>query len=236
MLKDLLYESDTIPFFYKYLKEKGYSSQLIYQYVKSGWLDKIGPGVYKKRGKRLDPILIIKAMQEQLNKNLHIGAQSALFLLKKSHYIKFNNTYNIFYSNFRLNKWLTSLKYFDFIKSNIFKDNIQGFTKIENGPKISSLERAFIEMASLIPSNASFDEMIKTMELTPNLRSQLIQELLENCTSVKAKRLFLYTAETISHKWFNKLNIDKIDIGSGPRQIVKNGIYIKKYNIYIPRI
>jgi hypothetical protein len=73
------------------------------------------------------------------------------------------------------------------------------------------------------------------MKLMPNLRADLIQELLVNCLSIKAKRLFLFIAEICRHKWFYKLDINKIEIGTGARQIAKNGIYIKKYKICVPR-
>ncbi|MCK4796487.1 MAG: type IV toxin-antitoxin system AbiEi family antitoxin domain-containing protein [Spirochaetes bacterium] len=236
MIKNLLLESDKTIFFFDYLKTQGYSAQLLYQYVKSGWLEKIVKGVYKIRGKKIEPIQIINALQNQLNKKLYISAQSALLLHKKTHYLKFNNLYFVFYSDFRLNKWLNSLAYFKFIKCDLFNNDKIGFTTVENGLKISSIERAFIEMAFLIPLHASYEEMLKTMELAPNLRASLLQELLESCNSIKAKRLFLHISETVKHNWFKKLDISKISLGSGTRQLVKDGIYIKKYDIYVPRI
>jgi hypothetical protein len=236
MLKQLLLQINDQPVFFEYLNKNGYSKQLIYKYVKNGWLDRVAKGVYKKKGVVLKPLNIVKAIIEQLNIDFHIGAQSALYLQKTSHYLKFNEHYFLFYlDNRSKNSWLASLKYFIFIRDNIFKNNELGLIWSEDKVKISVSERALLEMASLIPKQASIDEFLQIMKLLPNLRANLIQELLVNCLSIKAKRLFLFIAEVCKHKWFYKLDINKIDIGNGARQIVKNGIYIKKYKICVPK-
>ncbi|MFR9534110.1 MAG: type IV toxin-antitoxin system AbiEi family antitoxin domain-containing protein, partial [Rikenellaceae bacterium] len=66
------------------------------------------------------------------------------------------------------------------------------------------------------------------------LRPKLLQQLLELCSSVKVKRLFLYMAEKSGHSWFRSLDLDKIDLGSGKRMIEKNGVYNSKYMITLP--
>jgi hypothetical protein len=73
------------------------------------------------------------------------------------------------------------------------------------------------------------------MEGLNNFHPLQVQSLLEKCTSVKVKRLFLYLAEKAGHEWFNKLDLNKIDVGSGKRSIVKEGVYIKKYLITVPK-
>ncbi|MEI8027683.1 MAG: type IV toxin-antitoxin system AbiEi family antitoxin domain-containing protein [Pseudomonadota bacterium] len=49
------------------------------------------------------------------------------------------------------------------------------------------------------------------------------------------KGLFLHLAEKINHPWFKKLNLEKIDLGSGKRVIFENGVLDKKYNITVPK-
>ncbi len=68
-----------------------------------------------------------------------------------------------------------------------------------------------------------------------NLRPNHVQELLEQCTSVKVKRLFMYMAEKANHDWVNYINLEKIDLGKGKRSLVKNGVYIPKYRITVPK-
>ena len=73
------------------------------------------------------------------------------------------------------------------------------------------------------------------MEGLNNLRPAVVQELLERCKSVKVKRLFLYMADKASHEWFNHIMVAKVDLGTGKRAIVKDGVYIPKYEITVPK-
>jgi len=237
MLQKILQMLDGTPLFYEYLHKQGYSAQLLYKYVKNGWLERVASGVYKKKGKALDPPLIIKAVQEQLALPFFIGAQSALRFQGKAQTLAFQNNYLVFIpSRCRLSTWLKGLEFFRFIKADLFKDSLLGLTVLEeSGPQISSLERALLEMAALIPKDAEYAEFCANMELVPNLRPKLLQSLLEGCSSVKAKRIFLHVAETRNHRWVSKLDLKRVDLGSGPRQIVKNGVYSQKYQIYLPK-
>ncbi len=64
---------------------------------------------------------------------------------------------------------------------------------------------------------------------------EVLQSLLECCTSVKVKRLFMYMAESHQHPWVGKLDLSIVDFGQGKRVIVKAGLLDKKYNITVPR-
>jgi hypothetical protein len=73
------------------------------------------------------------------------------------------------------------------------------------------------------------------MEGLTNLRPKKIQELLEQCSSIKVKRLFLYMAEKAGHQWMQFLNVPKLNLGKGARTIVRGGVYVSKYDISIPK-
>jgi hypothetical protein len=73
------------------------------------------------------------------------------------------------------------------------------------------------------------------MEGLNNLSPNQLQPLLEKCQSVKVKRLFMYLAEKAGHEWFKYLDLNKIDLGKGKRSIVKNGVYVSKYKITVPK-
>ncbi|MEX2371969.1 MAG: type IV toxin-antitoxin system AbiEi family antitoxin domain-containing protein, partial [Bacteroidales bacterium] len=68
-----------------------------------------------------------------------------------------------------------------------------------------------------------------------NLRPKILQELLENCNSIKVIRLFLYMASKANHQWLDFVDQSRIDLGTGDRVIVKGGVYIKKYKISLPK-
>jgi hypothetical protein len=43
----------------------------------------------------------------------------------------------------------------------------------------------------------------------------------------------MFLAEKQKQAWFERLNLSKIDLGSGARKITKNGKFYSKYNIVI---
>jgi hypothetical protein len=91
-------------------------------------------------------------------------------------------------------------------------------------------------MLHLIPEQQGFDEALQIMKSLTTLRPELLQKLLENCRSIKVKRLFLYMSESENHFWFSDLNPDRINLGSGKRMVIKEGYLDKKYKITVPRL
>ena len=42
-------------------------------------------------------------------------------------------------------------------------------------------------------------------------------------------------ADKSRHRWFTKLDVSRISLGSGNRSFMKGGVKIPKYNIVIPK-
>ena len=63
---------------------------------------------------------------------------------------------------------------------------------------------------------------------------QLIR-LLDKCRSVKVRRLFFVFADRHGHTWRKQLDASKIDLGSGPRALVRGGAIHQIYWIYVPK-
>jgi Transcriptional regulator, AbiEi antitoxin, Type IV TA system/Transcriptional regulator, AbiEi antitoxin N-terminal domain len=102
------------------------------------------------------------------------------------------------------------------------------------GIRISSPERALMEMLYLVPAKQGFDEAERIMESMMTLRPALVQKLLENCNSIKVKRLFLYMAEKANLSWVEKLTLAEVTLGKGDRTIIKGGHLDPKYHITVP--
>ena len=71
------------------------------------------------------------------------------------------------------------------------------------------------------------------MEGLTTLRPRVVQSLLENCVSVKVKRLFMLLAENCKHLG-RKVDLAKVDFGKGKRTLVKGGRFDPKYKITVP--
>ncbi|MFZ0453449.1 MAG: type IV toxin-antitoxin system AbiEi family antitoxin domain-containing protein [Ignavibacteriaceae bacterium] len=226
------------------LEAKGYKKDLLKKYVKSGWLESLGYGAYKLANDYVEWYGGIFALQTQKESNIHPGGKTALILKGYSHYLSsslnkvdlFGNKADLLPKWFKDNNWEHLINY---IQTKMFDySNADYYTKILHKDfelLISSPELASMEMLYLVPKDQSFDEASKIMEGLTTLRPQLVQNLLEEYNSVKVKRLFLYMAEKHDHSWFNELNLDRINLGSGKRVIVEDGMLDKKYNITVEK-
>ncbi|MEM7618831.1 MAG: type IV toxin-antitoxin system AbiEi family antitoxin [Pseudomonadota bacterium] len=224
-----------------WLAQKGYSLDLQKRYRKSNWLKSIGTGAMIRSGDDVGYDGAIYALQEQLSYSIHPGGRTALSLLGKAHYLDLAAKKVILFGNpneklptwFKNYDWGQDLHYHgsSFLPANF------GLTTLDVKTfsiKISSAERAIMECLYLAPEKQDLLECYELMEGLTTLRPKLVQKLLEQCRSVKVKRLFLFMAEKAEHTWAKHLNQDIIDLGRGKRSIVKNGIYIPYYKITVP--
>ena len=92
-----------------------------------------------------------------------------------------------------------------------------------------------LECVQLAPKHQELFECYELMEFLTTPRPEQVQLLLERCSSVKAKRLFLYLAEKCGHGWLGHLDMGKIGLGSGTRSLAGNGVFNRKYGITVPR-
>lgn len=226
-----------------WLVSEGYSYELQQQYRKSGWLQSIGKGAMIKTG---DPLLLsgaLSALQFQANFPIHLGGRSALEFHGRTHYLRLASDLATLFvpgqaklpSWFLNNSWETNYKIF---KTTLFKDESVGLTEHHEmmiKSKISTPARAIMECISLCPNNFSLHEAYELMEGLPTLRPKQVQLLLEECKSIKVKRLFLYFAERANHGWFKHVNQNNIDLGSGNRSITSSGVLVPKYSIVLPK-
>jgi hypothetical protein len=226
------------------LKAQGFDSQLLARYKKSHWLESIGNGAYQRQGDKLDWLGGLAALQQQLKLEIHCGARTALDLQGYGHYVAFaaRTVYLFGYPGQKLPKWFRE---YDWHVNVVYKmtmlfppemeDSRVDFSVGDFSIRISSPERAAMEMLYYVPSEQGFDEAERMMESLLTLRPAIVQKLLETCNSVKVKRLFMYMAEKSGLPWVEKLDIGKVDLGKGDRTVVQGGRLHPKYRITVPR-
>jgi hypothetical protein len=91
-----------------------------------------------------------------------------------------------------------------------------------------------MECLYLAPGKFDLVECYQLLEGLTNLRPKHLQEILQQCTSIKVKRLFFYMAKKAGHQWFKYLNLKEINLGKGKRSLVKGGVYNAEFQITIP--
>lgn len=92
-----------------------------------------------------------------------------------------------------------------------------------------------MECLSLCPNQFPLTETYELMEGLTSLRPAQVQTLLEQCKSVKVKRLFLYFAGRAGHSWFKYIDTKQIDLGSGVRSLANEGTFVAKYQLVLPK-
>ncbi len=225
------------------LRKVGYSDDLLSKYAKSKWLESFGFGAYKLYGNSIQWFGAIQALQTELNSTIHVAGKSALQLNGLAHNITGDLQNIVLFHNdtkqlpkwFLAHKWDATLTITQTTKCGNYNHFLTDIMLNSITLKVSSPELAIMEMLLKVPDGESYNEANLIMEGLLTLRPKVVSKLLLECKSVKTKRLFLHLAEKQSHTWFKRLDLAKVNLGSGKRQIIPNGRLDPKYLITVPR-
>jgi hypothetical protein len=219
------------------------SPSLVQSYVEQGWLVPIGRGVYAKSHDQLSWLGGVHCLQQSTSGFITAGGRTALELQGYIHYVPTQEREIFLFAPPRkkLPVWFAR---HDWGRNIIFTSTAlfplkpaKSLTEYDAGTftiQISSPERAALELLYHVPGKVSFHEARNIIQSLATLRPLLVQTLLEQCNSIKAKRIFLYLARESGLRWFHRLNLATIDLGSGKRVIVKNGVLDKEFGITVP--
>ena len=241
-LADVLPEGQVVD--RSWLKDRGFDRPRVDYYLRTRALEAVARGLYRRPGPPLKWEHVVYSLQE-LGHNVHVGGRSALELQGLAHYVAKQKRPRIdLYSPAKLPSWLTKLEPpYQFVghRLKLFEQLPEGgLTTVPFGHwdwpiRYATWELAFLELVAEVGSTADFDYADKLFEGASVMRPWLIQKLLEACTNVKAKRLFLWFARRHDHPWFAKLETQGLDLGSGKRMIVRGGTLDSEYLITVPR-
>ena len=225
-----------------WLVDNGYSNELQKRYKNSQWFESVGTGALIRFGDQVDYLGAVYAMQTQLGLSIHPGGKTALALQGKAHYLELSPKHAQLFGRQgeHLPLWFKKRDWGLNVQSALtnFLPPELGLTEISHKQfkvKLSDPARAIMECLYLAPKSQSLTEAYELMEGLNNLRPASVQKLLEACNSVKVKRLFLYLADKADHEWVQYLNLDNVNLGSGKRAIVVDGVYVAKYQITVPK-
>lgn len=224
-----------------WLLSQGYSLDLQKYYRMSGWLQSWGHGAMARTNENPGYEGAVYALQNQSNLFIHPAARTALSLQGRAHYLELRASQTWLFGGveeklptwFRKHDWNTEIFYkttaFLPVNLGLVAFRFPSFTL-----QVSSPARAIMECLFVAPGEMDLIECYEVMENLNDLRPALVQELLEKCTSIKVKRLFLYMAEKLNHPWLKFVDLAKVDLGKGKRSLAKGGVYISKYQITVP--
>jgi hypothetical protein len=249
------------------LKERGIKRHVIDNWVKSGQLVVLTRGVFKRPDTNKLTWQGVVCSLQRMGSDLVPGGLTALTIQGGAQYVSSTPYKTVqLYGNDNLPSWINDLvpdtNYTRQNLANIFgvcdpndSDNKQIKFTIEYGwgleewPLIiSTPERALLEVLLGVPDRISFEHADQLFQGLLTLSPQRLNKLLECCTSIKVKRLFLWLAERNNKPlmqkhggpWLKRIdltafNMESGALGSGKRVIAKGGKLDPKYLITVPQ-
>ena len=239
-----------------WLKAKGIGRRSAYDYVKSGWLERLAHGVFRRplprvQSETVDWRICVLSMQQIMDYPVHVGAMTALMLQGYNHYLQVGGDASAWLYGADIPKWMSKLPLnvsLEPRKASLFSDPVIGLTESSGDRKsvsggaspwdwpirMSTPERAIFEAMDELPQRESFDNLDLVFEGLTTLRPKLLGALLRDCRKIKVKRLFFVFADRHGHAWRKRLDPDDFDLGRGDRALVKGGKIHSNYRIVVP--
>ncbi|KSW17439.1 hypothetical protein OJ22_11525 [Proteus mirabilis] len=240
----------------KWLTEQGLSTHALDNAVKTDTLLLLATGVYSQYSRAVTWEGVVASMQHMMEKSVDeqlpsivVGGLSALSISGLSQYLSLGSTPHIhLYATKKLPSWLARLslpiKFEGHSTSKLWPDSLSqdiAFVKKhewgEQLPPVyfSCPEKAILEVLMDLPESVSFEHADELMQGLVNLSPRKLDVLLTECKSVKVKRLFFWFAKRQAYPWFDKLNVENYDLGSGKRVVAKGGKLDTEYLITVPQ-
>ena len=210
------------------LARLGISADLAVHYARSGWLKRLGRGVYCRPGETLllHPSLVL--LQQQVA-GLHVGGKTALEWYGVRQYVTQQAALHLYgWAAARLPDWFSQHFPGEYHRKRLFDEKpgqMHGVGPFENrdgAPMVSTPERALLELLDEVGVRQPLQEAREIAEGTYSLRAEVLMGLLKRCTSVKTVRLCLRLGRELALPWLGKLNEAALPKGSDRPWISKS--------------
>ena len=185
----------------------GIYPELAYRYVKSGWLERLGRGVFMFAGDQmqLDPCLEFLGRRTP---GLHVGGKTALAWMGLRHNVAFRETLCLWGPRqTKLQPWFTQRFPSRYTTRELFSAALpKGFAlnprpESPGGVVVSDPERGLLEMLSEVGVHQGIEEARNIMEIASSLRMEVLRPLLDCCRQIKAIRLCVSWSKELGLPW-----------------------------------
>lgn len=199
----------------------GISADLAVHYARAGWLCRLARGVYCRPNDTLALPACLVLMQRSV-KGLHVGGKSALDWYGVRQYLSQRSILHLYgWVSSPLPPWFTERFPAEYYRKRLFTEppddplHAGPFEKRDGAPRVSTPERALLEILSEVGVRQPLQEARELAESTYGLRADVLQDLLQRCTSVKTVRLCLQLGRELALPWATKLDTTQLPTGSG---------------------
>jgi len=211
----------------KTLGQNGISNDLAAHYVKSGWLVRLGRGVYARPEDSIEVRPALRLLEEKVP-GLHVAGRSALEWHGITHYVAQDRPTLLYgWQSVTLPVWFSSRFPALYHRRRIFNETPEQLIQVGpfhgHGPMVSTPERGLIEMLSEVGVSQDLDEARKITEGTHTLRPMQLLEALSACKSVKAVRLCIQLGSRFRLPWRSHLTIANLPTGGNSTWVRRIG-------------
>lgn len=227
-----------------WLKIKGFARPLIDYYLRTGALEAVTRGAYRRPGPPLKWEHVVYSLQA-LGYPVHVGGRSALELVGFAHYLPLGEGRRV--ALYGVGHWPMWVKHLA-EAYRLERHNSKLFIALPEGAmtarpfghwdwpiQYATPELAFLELFAEIKTVTDFRAADKLFETAATLRPALVRVLLLACTHVKAKRLLLWFSARHQHPWYSVLDSTGVDLGRSKRMIIRGGVLNRQLQITVPR-
>lgn len=189
------------------LAELGVSSALAHHYVKSGWLVRLGRGVFRFPNDTLRQEDCLKFLSRRVP-GFHVGGKTALAWRGIRHNVPARESLSLWgEGKASLPGWFRTLFPARYTARHPFSARLpknfglQPLPETPDGVLVSAPERALLELLSEVGVHQGIEEARNIMEGARALRPEVLATLLKHCQRVKVVRLCVRWAEEMSLPW-----------------------------------
>lgn len=228
----------------KWLEQKGFKRPLVDYYLRSGALEAVARGAYRRPGPPLKWEHVVYSLQA-LGYPVHVGGRSALEFAGLAHYLPVGGGRRVaLYGAGRWPAWVDRLAE----GHRLERHHPKLFAALPDGATTSrpfghwdwpiryaTPELAFLELFAEVATVTDFQVADEMFAAAATLRPERVRALLLACTHIKAKRLFLWFSARHRHPWYPVLDTTGVDLGRSKRMIVRGGVLDRQFQITVPR-
>lgn len=205
----------------KDLATLGISADLAVHYARAGWLSRLARGVYCRPNDPLNLHACLILMQRSVE-GLHVGGKSALDWYGVRQYLSQQSVLQLYgWTTARLPGWFIEHFPAEYRRKRLFDEPPTAllyagpFEKRDGAPRVSTPERALLEVLSEVGIRQPRQEARELAESAYGLRADVLRDLLQRCRSVKTVRLCLLLGHELALPWAAKLDAAQLPTGSG---------------------
>ena len=186
------------------LESFGVSAYLAAKYARTGWLVRLGPGLYRLQSPPLDRDQSLLVLQERVP-GLHVAGRTALAWQGVRHNVEFAERLTLWGAKSGpLPAWFTKAFPSRYRSTALFSPEVGDlgiFTPpaVTAGVRVSTRERALVELLRDAGQGQDMEEAMHLFEATTGLRTAVLGQLLSQCLSVKAVRMVLQWGERVGN-------------------------------------